>query len=511
MKAYLRENLILSVALLVGLIAALCLCATRAGLEANHTGVSLIMTRSDVLSLANAEGIDAAEYEKQLLDAGLSAVFTPGEVCEELSLYIGESYHGESATVGMPEDDRQFSHDEIEGFTYSDEGDVVRVFRLRPEYAARYASLGYTGPEEIENLTYRTITDRNVRVIWLCPFTRADNGELVSDIGDYVSVIQGVGERIEGQGLHLGQFSTLPGYEPNPILIFGVILSIAAAGVILFASIIPLGKSWGNILLAVLFICGCLVHTRLSFAMPLCASIAYPCLGVWLIAELLSRLKALGRGSLLLAYLGILLGGITVAVVGGNIVGAMQSSRSFMLAVENFRGVKLSQAVPMLYAIFICIKTFYRGWTPREVLGEYRNSRKAALVIVFAMAAAAALYILRLGDGTLSAGVLEQLFRNFLEKTLIVRPRSKEFLFAWPALGAAIVLISRGSRRYCLPFAILSSVGLASVVNTFCHSRSPLWLALARTGMGTLIGFAIGAVIILVLAPRKSAENPKKE
>ena len=167
MKKIISENRILALMLLIGLVWSLVLCGSRAALEQEHTGVSLIMTESDVALLAEVEGISADEYGQRLLDSGLTAIFTPGEVCAELNLFIGDSYHGEDAVVAMPEDDRQYSHDEIEGFTYADEAEVVRVFRLRPEYAARYASLGYDGPEEIENLTYRTITDRNIRIIWL--------------------------------------------------------------------------------------------------------------------------------------------------------------------------------------------------------------------------------------------------------------------------------------------------------------------------------------------------------
>ena len=56
--------------LIIGLVCSLLLCALRADIEQAHTGVSLIMTESDVALLAEKEGISAQEYGKKLTDAG---------------------------------------------------------------------------------------------------------------------------------------------------------------------------------------------------------------------------------------------------------------------------------------------------------------------------------------------------------------------------------------------------------------------------------------------------------
>ena len=502
MKKAIKQNKLLVFMLLFGFLCSLALCTMRFSLEMDDTGVSMIMTRADIAALAEAEGMSPDEYEAQLRDAGLTAVFTPGEVCDELGLYIGGSYHGEDAVVGLVEDNDQFSYDPIEGFEYTPDSRVVRVFLLRPEYAARYAYLGYSGPEEIENLTYRTITDRNIRVIWLTPFTRSDTGELVSDVDEYVSVLTGVGERIERQGLHLGQFSALPPYEPPLALVLGSIAGIAAAGVMFLCIFLEIPRKLRAVLALVCFALGCGAHLLLPWAMPLCASILWPCLGMYLTAELLVRSGRGTAGRCALVYIAAALAAFAAALWGGQVIGGLQSSREYMYAIENFRGVKLSQALPLALSALICVKVMFRGDSPREFLGEYRGSGKAAVIAAAVFALAAVFYILRTGDGFLSAGVAEQRFRNWLENLLIVRPRTKEFLAAWPSLAVAAVLISRGSRRYALPFAVFSCVGMASVVNTFCHSRAPLWLSLARSATGLAIGAALGLIIIFIAAPR---------
>ena len=74
----------------------------------------------------------------------------------------------------------------------------------------------------------------------------------------------------------------------------------------------------------------------------------------------------------------------------------------------------------------------------------------AALGIVFSLhmilAAVGTVYILRTGDGMLSVSVGEQRARNWLERVLLFRPRTKEFLIAYPAIAAAYCCAAHRSR-----------------------------------------------------------------
>ena len=46
--------------------------------------------------------------------------------------------------------------------------------------------------------------------------------------------------------------------------------------------------------------------------------------------------------------------------------------------------------------------------------------------------------------------------------------------------------------------ALLACVGQVSLVNTFCHLHTPLYVSFLRTGHGHWIGAAVGVVTILV-------------
>ena len=95
---------------------------------------------------------------------------------------------------------------------------------------------------------------------------------------------------------------------------------------------------------------------------------------------------------------------------------------------------------------------------------------------------------------------------------LIVRPRTKEFCIGWPCLALCMAALQRGYRRIAAPLYVFSAVALSSVVNTFCHSRAPIWISAVRSVLGVLIGCAVGLVLLSLLTSlplRKQKPNKK--
>jgi uncharacterized membrane protein len=95
---------------------------------------------------------------------------------------------------------------------------------------------------------------------------------------------------------------------------------------------------------------------------------------------------------------------------------------------------------------------------------------------------------------------LERLFRSTLQDALGVRPRTKEFLFAHPLfiLGAYLVARVKAQRRIGLLFMAIGSIGQLSVVDTFAHLHTPLFISAIRVGYGLLFGILIGLVLIVL-------------
>jgi len=201
-----------------------------------------------------------------------------------------------------------------------------------------------------------------------------------------------------------------------------------------------------------------------------------------------------------------MLAAMVVLLIGGGYVGAMLSSSLYTLEIDAFRGVKVSQAFPLVYAFVLIYKEFYyeKGVSVfKQLTGLVKSASKQRRTILVCGAVllllAVTVFILRTGDRILSAGSIEQKFRNFLENGLLARPRTKEFLIAWPALTAGLFLANNRYKNLSAGMLFAASVGCASVCNTFCHIRAYFMLSLNRSLIGLALGLVIGFALSLIL------------
>ena len=220
-------------------------------------------------------------------------------------------------------------------------------------------------------------------------------------------------------------------------------------------------------------------------------------------------------------YAGMTALGAAITFWGCCYIGAILSSSEYLLVLRLFRGVKLSQlavyAVAMVLLAAALLHT--RGCTLREDLETLRREnsrhwRRKLLCLVLILAAVGTVYILRTGDGMLSVSVGEQRVRNWLERVLLFRPRTKEFLIAYPAIAAAYCCAAHRSRLTAWLFGVFGAIGFASVANTFCHIRAHFLVSLLRTGIGLVLGLVLGAIVLLILRacwPIPSGNTQTKE
>ena len=103
----------------------------------------------------------------------------------------------------------------------------------------------------------------------------------------------------------------------------------------------------------------------------------------------------------------------------------------------------------------------------------------------------------------LAVSAMESRFRAALEYWVLYRPRTKEFLVAWPAIALAFCFAARKDRLLAWMFGALGAIGFASVANTFCHIRAHFLVSVARTSLGLFIGLLIGAVLFIIIRPAK--------
>lgn len=503
MKQVAYGQKILSLGLLVGLVCTLVLCGIRITIEQQDNTVSVVISAEDVAALAQQEGMDYDTYQKILLEGGVTAVVEEGVVCESLQLFLGDSYQGQDAVVGLVEDENQYSYEPIQGFTYTEDAQVVRVFSFAPNYSDRYGVLTYEGSQELENIAYRGITERNIRVIWLTQFVHGETGTVISDPYEYTTLVENLADRLSDHGITLGVFSQIEGYQPSILLCLGVVAGVTMAGVLLLTSLFPLKAKWLPWIGGLCYVGAVGLYFVAPSLVALVATLIYPSLSVWFLARGLQSIgqESLPQKSVGLAgqYLKLLLGAFAIALYGGLVVGALLSGRDYLLAVSNFSGVKVSFFLPLLYGGYICYRALYAHVGLGGMIGEYCTSRLLLVVGLLAVVGVVAVLLLRTGDGILSVSIIEQQMRNGLEQLFLARPRTKEFLIAWPACALGVTAVALGWRKIAFPLGVLTTVGLSSVVNTFCHARAHLWISFVRSVLGLCLGAVLGLVIMAIL------------
>jgi hypothetical protein len=90
----------------------------------------------------------------------------------------------------------------------------------------------------------------------------------------------------------------------------------------------------------------------------------------------------------------------------------------------------------------------------------------------------------------------ELALRSHLTTLLQVRPRFKEFAFAFPALMLVPALIPADRRRWGWLFVLAIGLGLGDVIDTFSHLHTPLHIGVLRIAIGSIVGALVGLVLI---------------
>ena len=398
--------------------------------------------------------------------------------------------------------------------------DGIRVFPVVGYIQERYQWYGYKGAEEIENTIYRAVTERNIRSVYFRPFRDKDNEIIyITDPEIYTESFESLQKRLAEHKISLGNASKLAYNEPGVINLCVIGYGLVVLGIIALNSLFPMREKLQALLLSI----GVLGITGANFVVPnlsvvimaLGASVLFPTLAAIAMMDVLKQFLVNRQidkmQNIILKGLSLLLIVASIAMVGGIFVGSILSSSAYLLEMEFFRGVKVSQLAPLaLFCVIYILRFGYdrpvRDMNENETyildLKALVNERIKVLhlLILGLVGLLGVVYIARTGhETTIQPSNLEMLFRNFLEYNFLARPRSKELLLAFPAVMVVSYFALKGWKSLVFPFAAVVMIGVTSVVNTFSHLRAPLYLSIARTIYGAGLGALIGIIGILVI------------
>ena len=206
------------------------------------------------------------------------------------------------------------------------------------------------------------------------------------------------------------------------------------------------------------------------------------------------------------------------AVAGGILIVGLLSSRMYMLRIDQFAGIKLAHVTPLLaLSVLFAGRVVWKRDTwaaQKQRLAESLRRLGSDPVLMWqaagivAVMAVVGLVVARSGnDAGLQVSPMELKFRSILDRVMLVRPRTKEFLIGYPALILGIAFALRGRRSWAAPLVVVGSIGLVSALNTFCHIHTPLALSALRTLNGLIVGSVVGMIAYVALRNLPGREN----
>ncbi|MBR1496310.1 MAG: hypothetical protein IJ617_01625 [Oscillospiraceae bacterium] len=546
----LRENILFWVLLIAGLCCCCFSLLRRFAVEARDRSAAFAISYQHVQLLARESGLETDEWLARLSGAGVhylvannmnfheaqaaaaahgmeigraSATARPGDAFLlpplDLDMYSRRPVRG----FDLPQGDRSVPTALVENWKRSGldtrapfnellqvwDGPMVKTMYMLVEYHQNYAA-GDT-PSNPENIIFTGIFERNIRLVVLTPMTpyAYNEGSVVGDPAEYEKMMASLAERLAERGLRVGDvFSCMEAPARSPALLFGCMMLPLAMGLLLLTRLLSLTGRWKNGLLllgAAVAALGCfippdenieLLQKCVAFGTAVLAA-CWAALWLGMIASDRDSPWTRWKGPLPLRYLAALAGLLACALAGGLTVGALLADRTYLFGFAIFTGVKLSQILPIAFSgVLLLVILFLRN--RRE--GWHRPPLALVFAMFLAAGAALVVIVLRSGDNMIPVAALELKLRDWLELKLFARPRTKEFLLAFPALALFVTACEKRVPILALPLGVLSEVGAVSVVNTFCHMFTPLRVSLIRTALGAALGAVIGLAGLAVFA-----------
>jgi len=334
-------------------------------------------------------------------------------------------------------------------------------------------------------------------------------------IAENLAYIKTIKEELEANGFKTGKASILSAsYQEPKIFILLLIIGVISGGLILLKNVFNLKKyqEYSLLFLGILFSFLLLFLNREIFLiklMALLAALIFPTLAIianerYFLENNNSKFKdaqdfPVNNLSFYRMIKEVLTGFFRIILItlsGALLIAALLSNNKFML--EQFSGIKISYLVPLLLVLAIMWLKVNKG--KLMILENIKKPLLIEHVIIMAFFAVfLVIYISRSGNFSfLPVLSIEEKIRIFLEKTLIARPRNKEFLIGYPALLLAMSMSYLKIKEFKIPIIIIGTIGPVTLINTFCHIHTPFLFSILRTFNGIWLGLILGLIIIIV-------------
>lgn len=264
-------------------------------------------------------------------------------------------------------------------------------------------------------------------------------------------------------------------------------------------------------------------------ALALVAAVSCPVLSISFIMSMWDKMAAerAAKGTFYIIFTALwqLALAICLSLVGAALLASILGDTRFFLEADIYRGVKLTFILPVLATLLLCLERYNIFATNSDEEGKALPLVKQAekiftmklslgyVIVLFIVLFVLYIFVGRSGhtDGV-PVPALEIRMRLFLEQVMYARPREKEFMIGHPAFFLAVLAAIKNAPMLVRTVLTVGAViGQASLVQTFCHMRTPVMMSLIRAVDGYFLGAFLGIIaLVLVISALPLAGKIKR-
>ena len=360
-----------------------------------------------------------------------------------------------------------------------------------------------------------TDKERNVRFNYFKNMTVPRNGETL--LKTNLEYFGDITKRVKADGFKIGRADVYQAYMPDRKLMIPIVFAIIAGAILCMNQLYLLKRKYQDALLLVLGTLGSflVMHgyallTRHILAIG--AAITIPVVAMVYATEYFKNnfgskeLNIKHKENLFKILLKTTIAIILttcISLIGASFLAAILGDIRFLLEIEIYRGVKLTFILPMLLFGLIMFRKYYANkiYTSNEIMLKCKNFLNHPITVKYVIFGLIFLVIglIYIGRSGHTAGIpvsgLEIKLRWFLEDVMYARPRTKEFLIGHPMFFLlAFAYFKNFAIKWKILFGIAATMGQSSLVQTFCHMRTPIYMSFIRAWDGIELGTIIGVL-----------------
>ncbi|MCR5439614.1 MAG: DUF5693 family protein [Selenomonas sp.] len=328
-------------------------------------------------------------------------------------------------------------------------------------------------------------------------------------------------DKLTAHGYTIGPAATFASFYPSKVLRALVMVGVAAAVVLYLTLVIPWlnGRPKYVYLLFALFALAAAVPmmmgngTKIRVLAALASANVFPALAVIFQLDRIRAFKnkagvALPR-LIVTAALALLVTG-AMSYVGAAYLSGSLADTEYLLEFQIFRGIKLTFVMPLILVGIAFLQRFdiFDGKMDDTdgVLNQLKKIldmpvRVKTLLVLFFVLVAGVIFVARSGHTSgMPVAQSELRFRAFLEQAFYARPRTKELLIGHPAfMLAAMAVLRKWPTMVFFALVLVATIGQGSMVETFAHMRTPIYMSFMRGIGGIVMGAGIGACAMVLV------------